>query len=143
MANNKRKKTKEEYKPETVMKLHGKDLKLVKACFEGAYEMDQETTAVNGAKRRGRKPHWTRKNLISEMNSQCGVLLSDKYSEQLKRELRRIIDAGQSAIYLDQAKMINKYGKNYSSIFDVSRSGSYVTYFLGITDTQYCNVKAH
>ncbi len=143
MAKNKRNKAKETCMPEETITLKGRDKALVKACFARAYEMEQQGSPVaNGGKGRGRKPHWTRKKLISEMTSNYGEWIIERYRKPLSEELIRIISAGQSGMYLDQAKMIKKYGKDYTSVFDVSNSGGYVTYFLGIADTQYCNVKA-
>lgn len=142
MAKNNRKKTKLSKKPEVTLTLKGADKELVKACFARAYEMEQEGLPVaNGCKGRGRKPHWTRKNLISEMTGNYGDWIIEKYREPLRQELARIISAGQSGIYLDQAKMVKKYGERYSSVFDVSGAGSYVTYFLGITDAMSSKLK--
>ena len=125
-----------------IMTLKGTDKRLVKACFEAAYALEREgLSTVNGFKSRGRKPHWTKKTLMNELNSAYGEWIIEKYRAPLKRELSKIIENGLSGMYLDQAKMVKKYGKKYSSAFDVSGSGSYVTYFLGITDTQYSNVK--
>ncbi len=143
MAKNKRKKTKEIIDPKVNMTLRGTDKKLVKACFERAYELQREISpTANNFKSSGRKPHWTKKTLMHELNSAYGEWIIEKYREPLKRELSKIIENGQSGMYLDQDKMAKKYGKMYSSAFDVSESGSYVTYFLGITDTQYSNVKS-
>lgn len=142
MAENKRKKHKETEKLESKMTLRGKDKKLVKACFARAYELEREgSPTANGLKSSGRRPHWTKKTLMNELNSAYGEWIIERYREPLKRELSKIIEAGQSGMYLDQAKMVKKYGQKYSSVFDVSGSGSYVTYLLGITDTQYSNVK--
>ena len=136
MAESKRKKAKK------AMTLKGKDKELVKACFTRAYEMEQEGSPVaNGGKGRGRKPHWTRKTLISEMTGNYGEWIIEKYREPLRQELSRIITAGQSGIYLDQAKIVKKHGEEYASVFDVSGAGSYVTYFLGITDDMSSNLK--
>ncbi len=144
MARNKNLIAKGNIRPEATYTLKGKDKELVKACFERAYELEREgSKAANGFKRSGRKPHWTKKTLMNELNSAYGEWIIDKYRQPLKRELSKIIAAGQSGMYLDQAKMIKKYGKDYSSVFDLSGSESYVTYILGITDTQYSNVKEH
>lgn len=143
MANKKRKKAKETWRSEETITLKGKDKALVKACFARAYEMGRiESLIANGGQGIGRKPHWSRKTLISEMSGSTGEWIIEKYRDPLIRELTKIISEGQSGMYLDQAKMVKKYGKEYLSVFDVSSSGSYVTYVLGITETQYCNVKA-
>ncbi len=144
MTENKRKKTKELVKPKEIVNLRGKDKELVKACFTRAYELEREgSPTANGFKGSGRKPHWTKKTLMNELNSAYGEWIIEKYRAPLKRELIKIIEDGQSGIYLEQAKMVKKYGQKYSSVFDVSGSGSYVTYFLGITDTQYSNAKGY
>lgn len=142
MAENKRKKNKDKLNPEVKMTLRGKDKKLVKACFARAYELELEgSPTANGFKSSGRRPHWTKKTLMNELNSAYGEWIIEKYRAPLRRELIKIIEDGQSGIYLEQAKMVKKYGQKYSSVFDVSGSRSYVTYFLGITDTQYSKVK--
>lgn len=142
MAENNRKKAKETKKQTEGMILRGKDKKLVKECFARAYELELDgSPTANGLKSSGRKPHWTKKTLMNELNSAYGEWIIEKYRAPLKRELCKIIEKGQSGIYLEQAKMVKKYGKKYSSVFDVSGAGSYVTYFLGITDTQYSDVK--
>ncbi len=143
MSENKRKRTKEMLKPEGIITLRGKDKELVKVCFESAYKLEREgSPTASGFKGSGRRPHWTKKTLVNELNSAYGEWIIEKYRAPLRRELIKIIEDGKSGMYLDQAKMVKKYGKEYSSVFDVSSSGSYVTYVLGITETQYCNVKA-
>ena len=89
-----------------IMTLKGTDKRLVKACFEAAYALEREgLPTVNGFKSSGRKPHWTKKTLMNELNSAYGEWIVEKYREPLKRELSKIIDNGHSGMYLDQAKM--------------------------------------
>ena len=84
-------------------RLRTKDRRLIKLCYKKAYEVYGKEYD---------KPHWTRSLVEKTYKGKDNDFLPKDVMENVNRGLREIIGNGDSALYLDQAKLIKKHGQD-------------------------------
>lgn len=82
-------------------RLSAKDRRLIKMCYKKAYEEYGKGYD---------KPTWTRSVVKTIYAGENNEFLPDDIMGDVNKGLHVIIESGNSALYLDQAKLIKKHG---------------------------------
>lgn len=82
-------------------KLRAKDRRLIKLCYKKAYKVYGKDYD---------KPCWTRSFVKKAYDGKDNEFLPNDVLDDVNKGLHEIIDNGYAALYLDQAKLIEKHG---------------------------------